>query len=377
MNINFKLSNQQVIYILIIILLLSLLFSCNNSSVVEGYNTTNNLIQDQKLNYEYKLGNFTLELIEQLKEIINGYDLNIPLTDNVINLYNDELKDRISKIEKNLQLLNKDFEPLTRNFMKEMEIFIQLNNEINSNINKKDIVYGYLIRSKDNLQERAYKIKARLIDYMKNIKITQGLEKEQKEQKIAEIHRKISSIYENLQPGQDQVQDQVQDQFQGQATKVNVNVDNTNNANASTSTEQQVSTSQQQGQQVNNNSLIPRLQQGASNLFGVFTPPRSSNPPPVIIDTRNRNQQQNQNPTFLPDGNEFIRRSKIVPPVCPACPPVIVDKNTLNQQCPPCPPCARCPEPSFECQKVPNYRGGPQNNFLPRAVLSDFSTFGM
>ena len=37
MNINFKLSNQQVIYILIIILLLSLLFSCNNSSVVEGF----------------------------------------------------------------------------------------------------------------------------------------------------------------------------------------------------------------------------------------------------------------------------------------------------------------------------------------------------
>jgi len=36
MNINFKISNQQFIYILIIIILLSLLFSCNNSSIMEG-----------------------------------------------------------------------------------------------------------------------------------------------------------------------------------------------------------------------------------------------------------------------------------------------------------------------------------------------------
>lgn len=81
----------------------------------------------------------------------------------------------------------------------------------------------------------------------------------------------------------------------------------------------------------------------------------------------------------IPQGQEdlYILKSQVVPPVCPACPPVIVDKNTLNQDCPPCPPCARCPEPSFECKKVPNFNLGPQNTFLPRPVLSDFSTFGM
>ena len=43
-----------------------------------------------------------------------------------------------------------------------------------------------------------------------------------------------------------------------------------------------------------------------------------------------------------------------------------------------CPPCARCPDQSnFECKKVPNYEQGYDNAFLPRPVLSDFSTFGM
>lgn len=83
--------------------------------------------------------------------------------------------------------------------------------------------------------------------------------------------------------------------------------------------------------------------------------------------------------SHIPQGQEdlYILKSQVVPPVCPACPPVIVDKNTLNQDCPPCPPCARCPEPSFECKKVPNFNLGPQNTFLPRPVLNDFSTFGM
>ena len=44
---------------------------------------------------------------------------------------------------------------------------------------------------------------------------------------------------------------------------------------------------------------------------------------------------------------------------------------------PPCPPCARCPEPSFDCKKVPNYNIGQQNTYLPRPVLASFSQFGM
>ena len=49
--------------------------------------------------------------------------------------------------------------------------------------------------------------------------------------------------------------------------------------------------------------------------------------------------------------------------------------NKNNDKCPPCPPCARCPEPAFECKKVPNYSRG-NSNHLPRPVLTDFSQFG-
>jgi hypothetical protein len=42
----------------------------------------------------------------------------------------------------------------------------------------------------------------------------------------------------------------------------------------------------------------------------------------------------------------------------------------------PCPPCGRCPEPSFDCQKVPNY-SSTNSEFLPVPVLNDFSQFGM
>jgi len=43
----------------------------------------------------------------------------------------------------------------------------------------------------------------------------------------------------------------------------------------------------------------------------------------------------------------------------------------------PCPPCARCPEPAFDCKKVPNYDRTDNEKFVPQAVLTDFSTFGM
>jgi hypothetical protein len=42
----------------------------------------------------------------------------------------------------------------------------------------------------------------------------------------------------------------------------------------------------------------------------------------------------------------------------------------------PCPSCARCPEPSFDCKKVPNY-SSTNSEYLPMPVLSDFSSFGM
>ena len=78
----------------------------------------------------------------------------------------------------------------------------------------------------------------------------------------------------------------------------------------------------------------------------------------------------------IPAGDEdlYILKSQVVPPVCPACP----SGSTCPRQepPPPCPPCARCPEPSFECKKVPNYSSN-NNQYLPRPVLTDFSQFGM
>ena len=72
--------------------------------------------------------------------------------------------------------------------------------------------------------------------------------------------------------------------------------------------------------------------------------------------------------SLIPPGQEdmYILKSEIVPPVCPALP------NNANcpreKPCQPCPPCARCPEPSFECKKVPNYQAGNTSTYLPKPV---------
>jgi len=75
----------------------------------------------------------------------------------------------------------------------------------------------------------------------------------------------------------------------------------------------------------------------------------------------------------IPAGQEdlYILKSVIVPPVCPA--PV----NSCNQKtdtCAPCPPCGRCPEPKFECKKVPSY--SPDNPDLPQPLITPYSTYG-
>ena len=50
--------------------------------------------------------------------------------------------------------------------------------------------------------------------------------------------------------------------------------------------------------------------------------------------------------------------------------------GSSDHKCPPCPACARCPEPAFECKKVPNYSRSEDIN-APRPVMADFSQFGM
>jgi len=83
----------------------------------------------------------------------------------------------------------------------------------------------------------------------------------------------------------------------------------------------------------------------------------------------------------IPAGDEdlYILKSQVVPPVCPKCPDPII--NTCSDsfdvsKCPACPPCARCPEPAFDCKKVPNYNAF-NPNYMPVPVLTDFSNFGM
>lgn len=80
-----------------------------------------------------------------------------------------------------------------------------------------------------------------------------------------------------------------------------------------------------------------------------------------------------QNQIIPGQENLYILKSQVVPPVCPACNPVVIYRN---KQCEACPACARCPEPSFECKKVPNYNSV-NNEFLPKPVLNSFSSFGM
>lgn len=85
--------------------------------------------------------------------------------------------------------------------------------------------------------------------------------------------------------------------------------------------------------------------------------------------------------SMIPPGQEdlYILKSQVVPPVCPACPAcdTKLSEPPSAEKCPPCPACARCPEPAFECKKVPNYNSVGSSKFLPMPVVSDFSSFGI
>lgn len=81
--------------------------------------------------------------------------------------------------------------------------------------------------------------------------------------------------------------------------------------------------------------------------------------------------------TDIPVGQEnlYILKTEIVPPVCPVCPNINI-ASLKKEQCPPCPACERCPESKFECKKVPKYDTA-DKGFLPNAVLSNYTQFGM
>jgi hypothetical protein len=87
----------------------------------------------------------------------------------------------------------------------------------------------------------------------------------------------------------------------------------------------------------------------------------------------------------IPPGKEdlYMLKTQMVVPSCPASSGSKSKSNCSSSQSapvPPCPPCERCPEPAFDCKKVPNYNsltGNNSNQYLPRPVLNSFAQFGM
>jgi hypothetical protein len=63
---------------------------------------------------------------------------------------------------------------------------------------------------------------------------------------------------------------------------------------------------------------------------------------------RNKKRNHNMSPKYKVDMDDYILKTNIIPPVCPACPSV----SGRDKPCPACPPCGRCPEQNFECKKV-------------------------
>jgi hypothetical protein len=94
----------------------------------------------------------------------------------------------------------------------------------------------------------------------------------------------------------------------------------------------------------------------------------------IKTDTSNTDKSQVpvQNTNNVPKPNYFSSllgsSNEETVPSTASCPPIPPP--------PPCPPCGRCPEPSFDCKKVPNY-ASTNSEYLPSPVLSDFSQFGM
>ncbi len=116
------------------------------------------------------------------------------------------------------------------------------------------------------------------------------------------------------------------------------------------------------------NNMSSTLNNMASSLSNILNPTASSS-------SYNSSLPQGIPGSQIPKGQEslYILKSEVVPPVCPACPAAA--SCPRQEKCPPCPPCGRCPEPSFECKKVPNYNAI-NNQYLPAPFVNSFSSFG-
>ena len=159
--------------------------------------------------------------------------------------------------------------------------------------------------------------------------------------------------------------------------------------------------------------------EGFEGLFDSILPSNSSLLEPFLFPSLEglENSSSGITKDQIPPGQEhlYVLKSQVVPPTCPISPgfskpgsdnadeegddadsELQLDQEdssglsngmgaafrgagkSKNKKCPPCPACARCPEPSFECKKVPNYSVGANGSMsVPRPVLADFSQFGM
>jgi hypothetical protein len=137
------------------------------------------------------------------------------------------------------------------------------------------------------------------------------------------------------------------------------------------------------------NGNVKTFTNSTNNDDSYFKPyyPNEGNPDTIYSEYNEEKSYNNPNEMYnysdslppgipsklIPPGQEdlYILKSEVVPPVCPAPISAIITKT---DSCPPCPACARCPEPSFECKKVPNY--DVINEEVPTALITPYSTFG-
>lgn len=130
-------------------------------------------------------------------------------------------------------------------------------------------------------------------------------------------------------------------------------------------------------------NMTPKNEEGSNCSIYPPPPPQLNTntvfiPPPTNYAYKNhthkpyKHMYKEKEKEKIPEDN--VSKSDYISTLMPIDP---VPSTTLSCPTPaPCPPCGRCPEPSFECKKVPNY-ASTNSEHLPMPVLSDFSQFGM
>ena len=127
-------------------------------------------------------------------------------------------------------------------------------------------------------------------------------------------------------------------------------------------------TTQIQNSSESNSSITSSSSTNITNIGGTPTSNTSVNTP-VAADSAS------STPSSVHEGNEVILQNTAVLNDIKGSISQINQQKTKPETCPPCPACERCPEPAFDCKKVPNYRSPSIGQYLPMPILNDFSTF--